>query len=892
MFRHLLHRLVGASASCVLLGCEAMPPVDPPPVSPPRCTYAPAPLPPSGAAVEKPVLVGAVAAGTAEGYLDLPVGTPLSGYNSRMRFLGGQAPDFRQTPHAKAFVPSAGVQTRPATKSLYLRAGEQSLLLVKADLCLAYDRLVFDLESRVADLFPLGSARGRVIVAASHSHAAPGTYHGAFHLTLGADLFDEHQYQRLLSSLVQTARAAIQSAAPAKLGAGIWDGWDPRDEIYSDRRREDDSLPGPDGKPIGPHKEPRLLVLRVDRLDGKPLALLHSFPIHGTVGGGDNPLSSIEASGHIDLAIEQRFAEPVLVMHLQGPGGDASPRGKDGLRSCDGKTSLCTDFARMESLGELAAPRILSLYQGIKTADRAALEIVTRSVYDGRDLTVRGNMTYAPFVRDQEVDTSPQAIYTPDGAVRSPITQFNVESGAGLCGEKKPMLPVEGIPGATGAPYASCADLGAAMKLVADALAVPAPKEGAPSCETTRTTLSALRLDQLPILRRSGDPTMPPSDVQELDTLLFATLPGEPVSALADLIAMRSPLGPARTFVLGYGQGHVGYLLGVENWLKGGYEPSINLFGPLEGEWLAERAGELLRLAHSPVLDDGEAGASPMAPRFDRLVYAPGADVQPPQAVNAQAGTVPSALPEGLFLRQRQLPASAQPASTILRGTGLATFVFYGGDPEHDFPTVTLEQEQAAGVFAAVRLPGGRLLGAQGRDVLLTYTPQPIAASPGQEKSHLWAVEWQAVGWDRKGGVADVFAAPTGTYRFRVSGRSLTATGLAPYALTSQPFRVAKEAALTVTATRKADVVGGRAYFDAPHSFRLLSMDGPSDGKLPPPTASTVVVTPKAGGAGKMAPLDRKTGEFTVDVTGADASQGFAVVVTDGAGNLGTLDVL
>ena len=342
----------------------------------PRCQYEPAPIP-SG--VGQPIAAGAVVAGVGEAPLDLPVGTPLGGYTARMKLLGGTAPDGRQVPHAKAFVASAGVQTRPQVRALYLKAGSEPVLLVKADLCVAYDRLVYDLERELSTR-GLMSSRGRVIVSTSHTHGGYGTFQGTFHLALGFDLFQEEQYQRLLKSLLAAAAEAIAKAAPARIGIGVWDGWDSKDEIYSDRRGEDNALKGPDGKPIGPHKEQRLLVVRVDDGAGQPLALLTSFPMHGTIGGEDNPLTTTDSTGHVELALEEQFDRKVLVMHLQGPAGDASPRGRGGLGSCDDKQSLCTDFARMESLGQLAAPRIIGLWQGIKTTATAALEVVTRTV--------------------------------------------------------------------------------------------------------------------------------------------------------------------------------------------------------------------------------------------------------------------------------------------------------------------------------------------------------------------------------------------------------------------------------------------------------------------------------------------------------------------------------
>ena len=878
-----------------LFACQADPAPpgpdpDQPPTKPASCSYQAAPEPAATAGTGEIIKPGPVAAGVGEALIDLPVGTPLSGYTGRMRLLGGDAPDDRQVPHARAFVPSAGVQSRPLARALYLRAGSDAVLLVKAELCLAYDRLTYDLEAALSDVLAgPGGSRGRVIVATSHSHSAPGTYHGAFHLTLGLDLFDERQYQRLLKSLVSAARDAITTAAPARIGAGIWDGWDPRDEIYSDRRDEDDNFPGPDGKPIGKHKESRLFVLRVDNAAGKPLALLHSFPIHGTVAGDGNPMISVEASGHIDLALEDRFDSPVMVMHLQGPAGDASPRGRYGSEHCDSKKSLCENFARMESIGELAAPRILSLWQSIATADMASLEVVTRAVQNSRAaIKVRGDMAYTPFQSGVEVDTSRSAIYNPDGSVRSPIAQFNVEFGAGLCGGKKPMLPVEGIIGATGIPYASCADIGRASKFISDFLKVPLPPEGAPSCETTRVTLSALRLGQIPVLRRTGDPTMPPNEDSKEESLLLLTLPGEPVSLLADLLRSRSPVGADKTFVVGYAQGHVGYLLGVENWLLGGYEPSINLFGPLEGEWLAERAAELAKLAGSPERDDaeayhsGERGGPGDGKRFDRLRYVPGSLVEVPRSPSAQAGTVPATLPASLYVRSRvSPPVSAQPAAQIPRVAGRASFVFYGGDPEDDLPTVTLQRESTPGVFEPARQASGRVIGSRGRDILLSYTPDPIDAVPGRARGHLWAAEWQAVGWERTRGLSGALALPLGKYRIAVEGRA--AAG--PYTLYSEPFNVIADGVIRLSGSIAAGRVSGRAVYPLGDSFRLLRLDAPSDGDVPVFSEATATVRSRASSATKTAAIDVRDGSFSIDTAGLDASLGFVVTVEDKAGN-------
>lgn len=857
-----------------------------------HCAYEPAPV---RAASGGPIVAGTVLAGVGEAPLDLPVGTPLGGYTARTQLLGSyNAPDNRRSPHAKAFVPSAGVQTRPLVRALYLKAGTEPVVIVKAELCVAYDRLVFDLERELTKA-GLMSARGRVIVAASHTHAGYGTYQGVFHLALGFDRFQEEQYQRLLKSMVTAATMAVTSAAPAKLGAGVWDGWDDKDEIYSDRRGDDNILKGKDGKPVGPHKEQRLLVLRVDDLAGKPLALLNSFPMHGTTSDAENPLASSDSTGHVELALEEQFDSKVLVMHLQGPAGDASPRGRGGLGHCDGNKDLCTDFARMESLGVLAAPRIVDLWKSITTSATAELEVVTRSVKNGRSIRVRGDMVYSPYVPEAEIDGSPAAIFNADGSAKSPITQFNVPNSAALCGDKKPVLPVEGIPGAKGAPYGSCAEVGAASKFIASLLKVDAPEQ--PNCETTRTTLTALRLGAVPVTRRKLGMGGTPVDEHGSETLLLVTMPGEPVSQLADLLRDRSPAGADRTFVIGYSQGHVGYLLGVENWLLGGYEPSINIYGPLEGEWLMERALDLAKLAMTPEREDaeatGEAAPQPGA-RFDRLRFVPGTAASVPINRSPLLGPVTEPIPASLYMRLKSsLPVTAQPDPMIKRVTGRATFVFYGGDPEEGTPEVVLQREDPAkpGVFADVLMRSGRPVGSRGRDILLTYTPSPVDAEPGKAAANLWAVEWQAVGWERseRQGLQAALDVPIGRYRFSVKGVSRGG----PYSLQSSAFGIDAVRALQVTATLTGSQVKGQVVYPAAKGYRLLQLDGPSDGEVP--LAGMVqlrlvsrkdmkeLAVVQALGAG---------GKFDVDAAGLDVSAGLEVWVTDRFLNSGLQNVM
>ena len=116
---------------------------------------------------------------------------------------------------------------------------------------------------------------------------------------------------------------------------------------------------------------------------------------------------------------------------------------------------------------------------------------------------------------------------------------------------------------------ADAADTTAAARILSRLMDLPF--EPMPACATTRTTVSALRL---------GDH-------------LLLTLPGEPHVELVDRIRASSPIAGERTLVVGHAQDHMGYAMSVEDWLARGYEPSINVWGPLEGELIAERLVEL-----------------------------------------------------------------------------------------------------------------------------------------------------------------------------------------------------------------------------------------------------------------------------------------------------------
>ena len=300
-----------------------------------------------------------------------------------------------------------------------------------------------------------------------------------------------------------------------------------------------------------------------------------------------------------------------------------------------------------------------------------------------------------------------------------------------------------------------------------------------------------------------------------------------------------------------------------------------------------ERALDLAKLAMTPGRDDAEAtgpGAPKPGARFDRYVFPPAARANIPLTGAAKAGLFPATIPAELYVRTHgALPTKAQPEATIARLRGRATFVFYGGDPEEDTPMVTLEREEAR-TFKPVTTRSGRALGSRGRDILLSYTPQPLEAPVGKADGHLWAAEWQAVGWERaadRTGIAAVFDAPLGRYRFAVQGRA----GGKPYQLNSEAFTVTADNVVRLSGSRITTALTGQAVYPVGSGYRLLRLEGPSDGDVPVPGMATLSVRSLKDSKTEVLSAPLTGGKWSVATT-LDVSSGVEVLLTDRYGNL------
>ena len=195
------------------------------------------------------------------------------------------------------------------------------------------------------------------------------------------------------------------------------------------------------------------------------------------------------------------------------------------------------------------------------------MEVVTQTFPVRRSAIVPRPATPPLYYTPASLTFQPDStLFTDAGWAANPIQQFNTDDGAGLCGDPTG-TSIASIPGAGNiGPYISCIDLREGRDIIFGAFGVE-DDTPLPICDTVRSTTTSVRFSGLV----SGD-------------WLLIAAPGEPTAPYAAYLRSQSPAGKEHTLLLGYSDDHAGYLLTAEDWINGGYEPSINIWGPLEGE--------------------------------------------------------------------------------------------------------------------------------------------------------------------------------------------------------------------------------------------------------------------------------------------------------------------
>jgi hypothetical protein len=227
----------------------------------------------------RPLIANDLTAGAAKIDITPPIGFPMWGYGARH--------DAKCT----------GVMDPLQARALVLGVGDQRIALVSLDLGRAPTRAV------TAAIRKRVEAEGinEIFLVGSHTH------HGPVLEMAGWPTKEKPYSKELENKLVQVILEAKRAAKPAKLGCGS--------AMTELNRNRHSKLPN---KPV----DRELVVLRVEDLEGKPIAHAVNFAAHATMTPAEVLKFSADWPGSMAATVEKETGAPCLF--LQGAAGDMS----------------------------------------------------------------------------------------------------------------------------------------------------------------------------------------------------------------------------------------------------------------------------------------------------------------------------------------------------------------------------------------------------------------------------------------------------------------------------------------------------------------------------------------------------------------------------------------
>jgi hypothetical protein len=441
-------------------------------------------------------VAGRLLAGTARATINPPLGVRTMGFSSRVGYVESIASDLTAT-------------------TLVLANQQTTVAIVALDICLLPIARADVLRSKIGET--IGAPAANVLVNFSHTHSAPA-FPGWQPEPPEQARLQEGYWEHLLAQAVESATQAKARLVPARVAAG----WG--ESAIGINRRE----LGPDGLvflgevPDG-ETDPAVGVIRVDDLDGRPIATLCSFGCHTVVVGPRDQAASPDFPGPARQVVESILGG--LALFLQACGGDVMPVGGMGYETD------CSDAN--ERIGTMLGGEVVKVAAGLRThlqrGERTALGSVS-------------SISLWPWVAVEDDGQWASIAVRSERIFLDFVDLPTLEEAQGILDEKRAILEAA-------LPTGDERQIAPATRFVnwAEALV--------DACETNRRTIDfevqALRIDDLALVALSA----------------------EVFSGTGKEIKARSPI--PYTNVLGYSNGCVMYLPRAQDYPPGGWDVHV-----------------------------------------------------------------------------------------------------------------------------------------------------------------------------------------------------------------------------------------------------------------------------------------------------------------------------
>lgn len=215
---------------------------------------------------------------------------------------------------------STGIHDRIYHKIIVLDDGVTQFFLVVSDFCLfsnsEYDDVAQQLEKR------LGIRPANFWWSVTHTHSAPEVgvpgllafFMGERYLHAVDTAYEREVKEKLIQGIIE-ARDKLE---PARIGVG----WGFSQANINRRAIDADDKASIGLNPDGA-VDRRIGLIRIDKADGSPLALIPNYPIHGTVLGGSFTQISADVTGVVANYVEDKTGVPVVFVN--GAAGNLAP---------------------------------------------------------------------------------------------------------------------------------------------------------------------------------------------------------------------------------------------------------------------------------------------------------------------------------------------------------------------------------------------------------------------------------------------------------------------------------------------------------------------------------------------------------------------------------------
>jgi len=298
--------------------------------------------------------VFALRAGVSKVDSTLPIGVPLAGFNH-----GDRRVPYWPLPEPKEYTfwmtPSVGVMAPLWVKALVIDNDEERVAFVTLD-GIGSDGTLNELAYKIAQAQGFNVPFENCIFGASHSHSGPGAVSAQrlWEVAPATDLIVKDLQIQLATLLAAAMVEAELSLGPAALDMGM------AYLVNVTRNRRGHISPVCNVNTI----DPNLGIIRVDHLDGSPLATVWNYAIHGTCYGPSNMLQSNDIAGHTCEKVEELIGGVALFINADA--GDVDPTGA----TCSNAPDFAGSPVFAAAIAEARSTLLPTQTVGIKVAQK------------------------------------------------------------------------------------------------------------------------------------------------------------------------------------------------------------------------------------------------------------------------------------------------------------------------------------------------------------------------------------------------------------------------------------------------------------------------------------------------------------------------------------------